>query len=101
MSAKKSMPKARLEESFVNFLQTLERYNIKAPRSIQLADKEDAVKLLEQVKSDGCFTTVISYDSITDKIKSEELLGFSLFSVEFWWRPSAVTAKAEPSNHQT
>jgi hypothetical protein len=95
------MPKARPEQSFVNLLQTFEQCNIKAPKSIQLADKEDAIKLVKQVKNEGLFIGVISYDSIVDKIESEELLGFFLLGVEFWWRPSVVITEVQPGNRQT
>lgn len=93
------MPRTRLAESFADFLQTLTRYNIKAPRSIQLAGREDAANLLKQIKGEGLFIGATSYDSIVDKIESEELLGFLLFNIEFWWRPSTVTTTAQPGNY--
>ena len=95
------MPEATFTQSFANFLRDFKQKNIKAPASIELANKEEALKIVWEVNKEdflpiwGVHRNLgrVSYESIASKIESGEMQNFMLYGVEFWWRPSIVAVE--------
>ena len=71
----------------LDFMQAFGERAIRKPVSMELANKEEALKIIQEVGV-GCLTA-----------ESEIILGrtqsFLLFGIEFWWRPSIAAVEVQ------
>ena len=91
----KPMAEATFSDSFLEFLTALKNLNIKPPASIELANREEAIKVILEIKEKESIISPACYNSSVRKIESGEMERFLLFGIEFWWRPSLVAVKAQ------
>ncbi len=74
--------------SFVEFMKALDKLNIKRPVSIQLASKEEALRIIGEVGAPCTFAAM-------RRAESGEMQGFLLFGIEFWWRPEPAALEIQ------
>jgi len=79
------MPEKIFPTLLAEFLALLQKRNIKAPLSIELVNKEEALKIVQEVCSAGFFLVAPDYDSVTQDIQSGALNKFLLLGIEFYW----------------
>jgi hypothetical protein len=84
------MPETTLTQCFTDLLRGLEEHNLKPPASIQLANKEEALRIVGEMGPTEWFTGSTSSWSVTKDIESGMIQGFLLYGIEFWWRPAIV-----------
>jgi hypothetical protein len=95
------MSEPAIAQCFVDLARSLQRSGIKRPASIELASKEEALKIVWEVDAGrGRIWSVqllssASCESVAHKIESGEMQSFLLFGIEFWWRPSPAAVEAQ------
>ena len=81
------MPESTLTQCFTDLIGSLRECGLKSPVSIELAGKEEAVKVVREIEPAGWLADSVTCKSIVRDIESGKMQSFSLFNIEFWWRP--------------
>lgn len=86
------MPESTFAQCFADLMRSLEENGIKRPVSIELASKQEALKILREVELVGWLGGSTSCQSVASDIESGKMRSFLLFNIEFWWRrsPTAI-----------
>jgi hypothetical protein len=82
------MPEPAFPQCFTDLMRSLRESGLRSPVSIELASKQEALKIVQEIEPAGWLTGSMSYVSIMGDIESGRMHSFSLFGIEFWWRPS-------------
>ncbi len=89
------MPEPVLTECFADLLRSLRANGLKSPVSIQLASKEEAIKIVREVEPPGWPIGSTSCRSAVGDIESGKMQSFLLFGIEFWWRPAPAAVEIQ------
>jgi hypothetical protein len=89
------MPEPTLTDCFVSLMKSLRANGLKSPVSIQLASKEEALKIVREVEPAGWPMGATSCRSAVGDIESGKIQSFLLFGIEFWWRPAPAAIEIQ------
>lgn len=89
------MPEPALTECFADLLRSLRASGLKSPVSIQLANKQEASRIVREIEPAGWLVGCASCKSIMDDIESGKMQSFLLFGIEFWWRPAPAAIEIQ------
>lgn len=82
------MAESTFTKPFVELMRALDELDIKRPVSIQLASKEEALRIIGEVGAPYA-------SSAMRRAESGEMQSFLLFGIEFWWRLEPVAFEVQ------